>query len=83
MPPLSAHAIESPPNATKATLALVGQNAQILKLASWQGKLADVVATTQSDINQTYLEADISIASEPSCGEGSYLKRVKGEGREF
>ena len=64
MPPLSVYAMdESPPNATKATIALVGQNAQILKLASWQGKLANVVATTQSGISQTYMEADTSIAS--------------------
>ena len=64
MPPLSAHAIdESSPNDAKAAIALVGQNAQIMKLASWQGKLADVVATTQSGLNQTYMEADVSIAS--------------------
>ena len=54
---------ESPPNDAKAAIALVGQNAQIMKLASWQGKLADVVATTQSGLNQTYMEADMSIAS--------------------
>ena len=64
MAPLSAQATEeSPPNATKAAIAVVGQSAQIMKLASMQDKLSNVVANTQSGLNQTYAEADMSIAS--------------------
>ena len=64
MPPLSTRMIdESPPNATKAAIALVGQHAQIMKLASMQENLSNVVATTQTGLNQTYADADMSIAS--------------------
>ena len=64
MAPLSAHETdESPPNATKAAIAVVGQSAQIMKLASMQDKLSNVIANTQSALNQTYTEADMSIAS--------------------
>ena len=54
---------ESPPNATKAAIVLVGHDAQIKKLASMQDKLSNVVASTQTGLNKTYMDADVSIAS--------------------
>jgi plasmid stabilization system protein ParE len=64
MPPPSTPIMdESPPNATKATIVLVGHDAQIKKLASMQDKLSNVIASTQTGLNKTYMDADVSIAS--------------------
>ena len=42
---------------------LVGHDAQIKKLASMQDKLSNVIASTQTGLNKTYMDADVSIAS--------------------
>ena len=42
---------------------MVGHDAQIKKLASMQDKLSNVVASTQTGLNKTYMDADVSIAS--------------------
>ena len=58
---------ESPPNLSKTTIALVGQSAQIMKLASMHGKLASDVEinqfANQVGIHQTYTDADESFGS--------------------
>ena len=42
---------------------MVGHDAQIKKLASMQDKLSNVIASTQTGLNKTYMDADVSIAS--------------------
>ena len=54
---------ESPPNLSKTTIALVGQSAQIMKLASMHDKLASDVEINQVGIQQTYTDADESFGS--------------------
>ena len=65
MPPPSTPMMndESPPNSAKNSIALVAHHAQIQKLASMHTKLSNVVASTQTGLNQTYTEADECIAA--------------------
>ena len=64
LPPQSTQVIgESPPNPTKVTIALVGQNAMLMKLASMADRLSGDVAYNQVGITQTYAEADMNIGS--------------------
>ena len=64
MPPQSTQVIgESPPNPTKVTIALVGHNAMLMKLASMADRLSNDVANNQVGIVQTYAEADMNIGS--------------------
>ena len=64
MPPQSTQVIgESPPNPTKVSIALVGHNAMLMKLASMADRLSNDVANNQVGIVQTYAEADMNIGS--------------------